>query len=85
MGKGNVLFSSAMEKQRRELRGLGAEKLWKAMFSNGDTSKTALNAPRMAQNRRSDQLYLKLKKRTGGQNEREGKNGKEGRVLADCM
>lgn len=55
------------------------------MFSNGDTSKTALNAPRMAQNRRVDKLYLKLKKRTGGQNERKRENGKEGRVLADGM
>lgn len=31
------------------------------MFSNGDTLKTALNAPRIAQNRRTDKLYLKLK------------------------
>ena len=67
------------------MRSLGAEKLWTVMFSNGDTPKTALNAPRMAQNRRADKLYLKLKKRTGGQNERKRENGEEGRVLADCM
>lgn len=36
------------------MRSLGAEKLWKAMFSNGDTSKTALNAPRMAQITKAD-------------------------------
>ena len=48
------MLRMAEEKRRRELRGLGAEKLWKAMFSNGDTPKTALNAPRMAQITKAD-------------------------------
>ena len=32
-----------------------------AMLSNGDTLKTALNAPRMARKCRVDKLYLKTK------------------------
>lgn len=68
------------------MRSLGAEKLWKAMFGNGDTTKTALNARRTTRKCRVDNLYLKTRKRViGGQNEREGNNGEEGRVLADCM
>ena len=39
-------------------------KAMKAMLSNGDTLKTALNAPRTAQKYRADKLYLKTKRRT---------------------
>lgn len=53
-----------------------------AMLSNGDTIKTALNAPRMARKCRADKLTLRRK---GGQNERKRDDGEEGRVPENGM